>query len=98
MKKLLILLLFISVVACKKGQNCSHGELCVKNSTGEKVYYGWNTNMYTDSMEVGETVCTQVGEIHNSLTSQTSETVLFESDHGSYDIEVTTCHQEHELK
>jgi hypothetical protein len=98
MKKLLFLLLFLSFVACKKDRNCSNGQLCIKNSTGATVHYGWNTNIYTDSIAPGAIVCHDVGKIENTLTSQTSQTTYFNSDHGSYNIEVTTCHQEHELQ
>ena len=98
MKKLLLLLLIIPFVSCKKGGNCNNAELCIVNSTGETVHYGWNTNMYTDSIAPGATICHDVGKIENTFTSQTSETATFNSDHGSYCIEVTTCHQEHELQ
>lgn len=98
MKKIILLLFAIALFACNKDLNCDNGQLSIKNSTGDTVFYSWGSSWYTDTLLPGATVVYDVGKIENTITSQTSYTVPFNSDHGDYAIDVTRCHQEHELQ
>lgn len=98
MKKIFLLLFALTMFACNKDKNCDNGQLTIKNSTGDTVFYSWGSSSYTDTLLPGASVIYNVGEIENTITSQTSYTVPFYSDHGDYAIEVNSCHQERELQ
>ena len=89
-----VLILFsISFMACKQ-PNCQNARVCVKNVGAEVIWYAWNSSAYSDSLAPGDEACKFVGEISGGSSYVTT----FNSDHGSYAIEVTECEQKQEIK
>ena len=97
MKKILIILFAFALSACGKDKNCENGHLSIVNLTGDTVFYSWGSSWYSDTLLPFATVIRDVGKIENTLTSQSSYTEFFNSDHGDYAIDVTSCNQKFEL-
>lgn len=99
MKKIIFTFFIVSVLvlACNKEKNCANAELCVKNETGSVVHYAWRSNIYTDSVMPGGTICTTVGELKTRPWGGTYSTTYLNTDHGSYAWDVTRCHQKESI-
>ena len=91
---ILILILVFSLAACKKETKCDNARICVKNIGTDVIWYAWGSNQFSDSIAPGEEACNYVGPIGDGHTYITN----FQSDHGSYSMEVTECDQKHEIK
>ena len=82
------------VTACGNKVDCDNAELCIKNVGTDTVHYCWGCNLYSESLPPGEQTCIKVGRIHGNRNNGSFVWVDFESDHGSYRIEVADCYVE----
>lgn len=92
MKKLILFLSvgiigWISTSCAKDG--CDSASVCMVNNTSDTVYYSWNSNLHDMMLPPGESACREVGE----LQWNESFTTFFESDKGSYALDVEDCEE-----
>lgn len=91
------LVIGLLILGCSKKRNCDNAELCVTNETGSVVHYAWQSNLYTDSVMPGGTICTTVGELKTRPWGGTYSTTQLNTDHGDYAWDVTECHQKESI-
>lgn len=80
-----VLAMFI-MTGCAK-ESCSTSQVCVRNETGDTVYYCFGCNFYSEMLLPGESACKEGGEVSRN----SSYVTYFNSDHGSYAIDVDQC-------
>jgi hypothetical protein len=99
---LLSIFAYISLTGCgSKDFHCDNAQLCIKNVGQDTIHYAWGSSWYDQKMGPGESACTFVGEVYrkSSLTTvaENYPVVPFDSDHGSFGIEVNACYVEKEI-
>ncbi len=99
MKKIIPILLFAIAIfaSCSKDIECDNAQLCIKNISSDTILYCWGCNYYEDTLLPYGKACTDVGPISIKRNSESTSTVFFDSDHGSYAIEVRDCYVEKEI-
>lgn len=95
MKKLILpaCLVLVGFMACKKKDeiHCDNAELRIKNTGNDTIYYGFNTSAWTEILLPDSTISHFVGPVEVTSTSESTVTTTFESDHGSFSIEINDC-------
>lgn len=92
-----ILFLLLLFASCTKRVECDDAQVCVVNTGTDTIHYCWNCNSFTNILLPGESTCKNVGEIKITSNTEITVSTYFESDHGSYIIDVEDCYVEMEI-
>lgn len=96
-----VIILIIGIVLfskCrKKYEHCENATVCVKNIGSNRIAYAWNSNGLADTLEPGNTTCTNAGEFNADPKNQSGEIVYFTTKDATWAIKTTSCKTEKEI-
>lgn len=97
--RLLLLLAFtISISNCrKKYEHCENARVCVKNIGSNRIAYAWNSNSLADTLNPGQSTCTDAGEYNADPKNQAGAIVYFTTNGATWAIKPTSCNTEKEI-
>jgi hypothetical protein len=94
----LFFIIALTFAACrKKYEHCDNARICVKNTGSNKIAYAWNSNGLGDTLNPGQSTCTDAGEYNADPKNQSGEMVYFTTKDATWAIKPTSCNTEKEI-
>lgn len=91
-------LLLVFLISCrKKYEHCENAIVCVKNIGSTRIAYAWNSNSLADTLNPGQSACTNAGEYNADPRNEAGEIVYFTTNGATWAIKPTSCNTEKEI-